>query len=64
MKTMSKEYSTLFNEITDVSDALTQLTNDLSKIVRRLMHAQRITEEMFIEAECIEGSFIPDQVQD
>ncbi len=41
MKTMSKEYSTLFNEITDVSEELTKLVN-------RLMDAQKRTEEMFI----------------
>jgi len=42
MKTMSKEYSTLFNEITDVSE-------ELSKLINRLMDAQKRTEEMFME---------------
>ena len=51
MKTMSKEYITLFNEVTDVSEELTKLTNDLSTVVSRLMYAQRITEEMFINDE-------------
>ena len=44
MKRMSKEYSTLFNEITDVSKELLTLVN-------RLMAAQQKTEEMFINDE-------------
>jgi hypothetical protein len=51
MKTMGKEYSLLFNEITDVSEELVKLTNELSKVVRRLMYAQQCAEEMFIEDE-------------
>lgn len=51
MKTMNKEYSILFNEITDVSEELVKLTNDLSNVVGRLMYAQQRTEEMFIEEE-------------
>ena len=42
MKAMSKEYSTLFNEITDVSE-------ELSKLVLRLQAAQQQTEMMFLE---------------
>lgn len=48
MKTISKEYIILFNEITDASTTLTKLTNELSKVTRQLMHAQQRTEEMFI----------------
>lgn len=49
MKTMNKEYSVLFNEITDVSDELNKITNDISKVVRRLMLAQQRTEDLFMK---------------
>ena len=55
MKTMCKEYSVLFNEITDVSE-------ELSKLVKRLTEAQQRTEAMYIEA--VEGIYITEQVQD
>lgn len=42
MNAMSKEYITLFNEITDVS-------RELAKLVKRLMAAQLTTEEMFMK---------------
>jgi hypothetical protein len=51
MKTLSKEYTTLFNEITDVSETLTTLTNELSNVIIRLMLVQELTEEIIIEDE-------------
>lgn len=44
MKRVSKEYSTLFNEVTDVSEELLTLIN-------RLKAAQQQTEELFINDE-------------
>jgi len=38
---MSKEYSLLFNEITDVS-------RELTKLIKRLMAAQQRAETMFV----------------
>lgn len=63
MKTMNKEYSLLFNEITDVSEELANLSIELSKVVRRLMYAQQRTEEMFLEEEEIEEE-LTDLIQD
>jgi len=48
MKTMSKEYVILFNEITDACEELAELSNQMSKVGRRLMHAQQLAEEMYI----------------
>lgn len=55
MKTLKKEYTTLFNEITDVSETLTTLTNELSNVVIRLMLVQELTEEMIIEDDSATG---------
>lgn len=44
MKTINKEYSILFNEITNVSE-------ELKKLIQQLMYAQQCTEEMFMEQE-------------
>jgi len=49
MKTLSQEYLVLFNEITDASETLTKLSNELSKVTRRLMSAQMCAEELFIK---------------
>ena len=49
MKNMSKEYIVLFNEITDASETMAKLSNELCKVTRRLMYAQLRTEEMFLE---------------
>ncbi len=51
MKTINREYSLLFNEITNVSKDLNQLSNDISTILSQLMRAQQLTEEMFLEDE-------------
>lgn len=64
MKTMGKEYSTLFNEITDVSEELVKITNELSKVVRRLMYVQMLTEEMYIEDAETDENLMKDQVED
>lgn len=42
MKTITKEYSVLFNEITEVSE-------ELIKLYERLIEAQRRAEEIYIE---------------
>jgi len=55
MKTLSKEYGVLFNEITDVS-------KELVKLVRRLNDAQERTEAMYIED--VEGNYITEQEED
>lgn len=49
MKTISKEYIVLFNEMTEACEKLNDLNNELGKISRRLMYAQMRTEEMFLE---------------
>ena len=54
MKTIPKEYSILFNEITDASKDLAQLNAEITKVLTRLMHAQQRTEEMFLEYEIME----------
>ena len=51
MKTMTKEYSILFNEITKVSEDLANVTSELTKVVLRLMLAQQQTEELFVNDE-------------
>jgi hypothetical protein len=51
MKTMTKEYSILFNEITKVSEDLANVTSELTKVVLRLMLAQQQTEELFLDEE-------------
>lgn len=58
MKTLTKEYSLLFNEITDVSEDLAMLTKNLTKLNRRLIIAQQRTEEMYLAAEEEEGDDI------
>ena len=49
MKTISKEYIVLFNEMTDAYEKLNDLSNELGKISRRLMYAQMHTEDLFLE---------------
>lgn len=49
MKTVSKEYLVLFNEITDASETLTKLTRELCDLSKRLLYAQQRAEELFIE---------------
>ena len=58
MKNMSKEYMVLFNEITDASETLAKLSDELCKVTRRLMYAQLRTEELFIEDNHIDS--LPD----
>lgn len=62
--TINKGYSVLFNEITDVSEELIQLTENLTQIVNQLMHVQQRTEEMFIEGDEIEGIGSISDIQD
>ena len=49
MKTISKEYVILFNEMTEACEKLTNLSNELHQLSRQLMSAQIRTEELFLE---------------
>jgi hypothetical protein len=49
MKTISKEYIILFNEMTEACEKLTNLSNELHQLSRQLMSAQIRTEELFLE---------------
>ena len=55
MKTISREYVVLFNEITDASETLAKLSDELCRVTRRIMYAQLRAEELFIdEDDCID----------
>lgn len=49
MKTISKEYIILFNELTDACEKLTYLSSELHQLTRQLKSAQVRTEELFLE---------------